>query len=583
MFGRTNVLTGMNSVGATREPEDDPRMPNLPMLVDLLPWESSLTQLNPSPMSRKQSKSHRRYRQKAGAKVVKRQEESTDSWFALLRHSAKNGPFTLDGLLSFCEAMESDATLRVRRGGNGEWASWGEARTKFPELALSHGVKGTEGGVKGPRLDRKQECWYFLEKGCRAKGPVSTESLLDLLASLQRTTIEIRRGKKGGWSSLQEAVSEYPELELGKVPGVMPRPVQELSAANPRDRSSILQKPRRQAVPTRAKRGRSKVSTTRPKWWDLLLAPIDWLRGLRVTLTMEQVRLAMRDSLLDGTPPQAALRTAKLNVLRARKKAQLQHSRRREVRSEERRVRYESSERASRTRESRTEGDEVMDDPVMVFLRGVQVELGEDIVVVSVFDVPSEPLASRFIGDLSFGEHHSEGGWLPPNRMRALVAEGVRAVSIHIAGMLEAAEAAEVVKQATGQGWTTQVDGIGLTSKAIASQVPSAAAATEGRSRQTKTELADLNERLFHQLDAAWVWGKDNAHPLLNQYPQFKAIRDIGVQLGRCVGFSGMQASLASAKNRARRVEIKRSGSAYLGGYTAIAEDAWVGIEGWVC
>ena len=95
-------------------------------------------------------------------------------------------------------------------------------------------------------------------------------------------------------------------------------------------------------------------------------------------------------------------------------------------------------------------------------------------------------------------------------------------------------------------------------------------------------EPNELHDRLFDLVDAAWLWGKANGHPTFRNYPQFDELRTLGEAIGADSGKRGMQAALSAIKERARPVERERSGSDYLGGYTAIAEKAWIGIEGWM-
>lgn len=96
----------------------------------------------------------------------------------------------------------------------------------------------------------------------------------------------------------------------------------------------------------------------------------------------------------------------------------------------------------------------------------------------------------------------------------------------------------------------------------------------EERARSVEA-VKEYYQPLFELLEAAWIWGEDNNHPSLQEYPQVEELRAIGKSIGDLGGKAYMSQSLSKAKEMAR---LKRD---YLGGYTAVAEKAWNGIHDW--
>jgi hypothetical protein len=86
--------------------------------------------------------------------------------------------------------------------------------------------------------------------------------------------------------------------------------------------------------------------------------------------------------------------------------------------------------------------------------------------------------------------------------------------------------------------------------------------------------ISVLVEELILLIKEASAWGKSNAYPEADQYPQYQRIRELGHEFHKLAGLGGMQTALKSAQRRLSDYPPTKFN------YSVITY-GWSGIGGW--
>jgi len=88
------------------------------------------------------------------------------------------------------------------------------------------------------------------------------------------------------------------------------------------------------------------------------------------------------------------------------------------------------------------------------------------------------------------------------------------------------------------------------------------------------SQFEDLSDLLVEVVQESHEWALANGFPVIEDYPQYQRIRELGEQIHEVAGFQGMQRACAILKARCHT----SSG----GAKSFPAEIAWRGIGGWI-
>ena len=90
--------------------------------------------------------------------------------------------------------------------------------------------------------------------------------------------------------------------------------------------------------------------------------------------------------------------------------------------------------------------------------------------------------------------------------------------------------------------------------------------------RYEQMSYDDLMKELVRLCQEGYNWGQKNGFPVMEEYPQYKAVRRIGERIHEISGLSGMQQACQILHDR---VTVREGGGQYL------AEQSWRDIGDW--
>lgn len=92
--------------------------------------------------------------------------------------------------------------------------------------------------------------------------------------------------------------------------------------------------------------------------------------------------------------------------------------------------------------------------------------------------------------------------------------------------------------------------------------------------KRALNHVAMLIDELIQLVRDADAWGSNNGFPEVEQYPQYKRVRQLGEEFNKLAGIGGMQKALSSTQRRL--VDFPPEKYSY-----AIIVHGWAGIGGW--